>query len=149
MNSDFLRIPEPSGPESELLRSAASLPQLSPELRHRVLSTCNRQIIVGRTIRTAQQLAVTCCSIAGVALLIWAILPIPDSLNRPAARTSFTPPELPTTVLPVSNGLNLPSPPGSPGNMAATAATPAAPDPAPAVAPQPPTPAPNPAPPQP
>lgn len=129
MNSDFLRIPEPSGPESDLLRSAASLPQLSPELRHRVLSSCNRQIVVGRTIRTAQQFAVACCSVAGVAALIWLILPGSNSPGRHAAETSSTDSVLPTSVLPVSNGLNLPTPPGSPGNMAATTATPAPPAP--------------------
>ncbi|MGV2336978.1 MAG UNVERIFIED_CONTAM: methyltransferase domain-containing protein [Planctomycetaceae bacterium] len=129
MNSDFLRIPEPSGPESDLLRSAASLPQLSPELRHRVLSSCNRQIVVGRTIRTAQQFAVACCSVAGVAILIWLILPGSYSPARHASETSSTDSVLPTSVLPVSNGLNLPTPPGSPGNMAATTATPAPPAP--------------------
>ncbi|MFM7036084.1 MAG: hypothetical protein ACKO2L_00030 [Planctomycetaceae bacterium] len=129
MNSDFLRIPEPSGPESELLRSAASLPQLSPELRNRVLSSCRRQIVVGRTIRTTQQLAVACCSIAAVAALIWLILPGSDTLNRPAARTTTTETVLPTSVLPVGNGINLPGPTGSPGNMAATTVTPTPPAP--------------------
>ncbi|MFM7057975.1 MAG: hypothetical protein ACKO2P_13735, partial [Planctomycetota bacterium] len=71
MNSDFLRIPEPSGPETELLKSAATLPQLSPQLRQRVLAACNRQLVVGKALRTGQQLAVLASSAAGVAVLIW------------------------------------------------------------------------------
>jgi hypothetical protein len=59
MNPQFLRIPEPNGPEAQLLRQAAQLPQLSPQLRQQVLTTCGRHIIAGRFIRAAKAAIVT------------------------------------------------------------------------------------------
>jgi hypothetical protein len=66
MNPQFLRLPEPSGPESELLRSAAELPQLSPELRKRVMAACHRQLVTGRLIRAGQRTVLAAVLLAGL-----------------------------------------------------------------------------------
>ena len=145
MNSDFLRIPEPSGPETQLLRSAAPLPTLSPQLRQRVLAGCSRQLVVGKAIRAGQQLATVAASVAGVAVLIWLLLP--GTASQPAPTTTSGPPAdtlLQPPGLPPGSSLGLPTPAPSLGNIAATDAapsTPAAPPKAPTAQPlQPPAP---------
>lgn len=64
MNPQLLRIPEPDGPEAELLRQAGSLPPLSPMLRQQVLATCDRQITVGRILRAAKAASLTLALLA-------------------------------------------------------------------------------------
>jgi hypothetical protein len=143
MNSDFLRIPEPSGPETQLLQSAAPLPTLSPELRQRVLTGCSRQIVVGKAIRASQQLAAVAAS---VAVLCWLFLPGRiEERSHPETSGAPTDTLLQAPGLPPGTSLGLPAPPGtSLGNIAATDAaqsTPAAPPKPPtAQPPQPPVP---------
>ena len=48
MSQPSFRIPEPTLPEHELVKSIAELPELSPDLRHRVLQDCHFQIRYGR-----------------------------------------------------------------------------------------------------
>ena len=48
MSNPSFRIPEPNLPEHRLLHEAGSLPQLSTELRDRVLIDCHRQVRYGR-----------------------------------------------------------------------------------------------------
>ncbi|MEY3175174.1 MAG: hypothetical protein RLZZ436_3088 [Planctomycetota bacterium] len=113
MNSDFLRIPEPSGPEAELLRSAASLPQLSPELRLNVLAECSRQLVIGRTIRATRTAAVVLSSVGGIAALVWILLPgsaPPPSTDAPPATA---PVPVQTTTSSPGNSLSLPLEPPS------------------------------------
>ncbi|MFM8478111.1 MAG: hypothetical protein ACKOEO_20185 [Planctomycetaceae bacterium] len=145
MNSDFLRIPEPSGPETQLLRSAAPLPTLSPELRQRVLTGCSRQIVVGKAIRAGQQFATVAASVAGVAVLIWLFLPgTTPQTGRNTTADSPADSLLQAPGLPPGSSLSLPTPAPSLGNIAATDAspsTPLSPPKAPqAQPPQPPTP---------
>ncbi len=48
MSEPFLKIPEPSLPEHNLLREAGTLPQLSSGLRNRVVLNVHQQVRYGR-----------------------------------------------------------------------------------------------------
>ncbi|MFM7059000.1 MAG: rhodanese-like domain-containing protein, partial [Planctomycetota bacterium] len=92
-----------------------------------VLAACNRQLVVGKALRTGQQLAVLASSAAGVAVLIWLLLPgtaPPATRSGPATQTDSL---LSSPGIPPGAALSLPSPAPSLGNMAATNAAPAAP----------------------
>jgi hypothetical protein len=129
MNSNFLRIPEPSGPETQLLKAAATLPQLSPELRQRVLADCSRQLVVGKAIRTGQQTAMLLSSVVGIAVFVWLLLPgtaPPAAQGRraafPAAEIDY---RLPLEGSSPATAVGLPVPAPSLGNLAATNSVPA------------------------
>lgn len=48
MSEPFLKIPEPSQPEHDLLRDAGTMPQLSSGLRDRVVLNVHKQVRYGR-----------------------------------------------------------------------------------------------------
>ncbi|MEY3456966.1 MAG: hypothetical protein RL215_123 [Planctomycetota bacterium] len=97
MNPQFLRLPEPGGPERDLLRSAGEFPTLSPQLRERVLAVCHRQLVVGRLIRGGQRALLAALLLAGVVAgwRYWQSSPSPSAaLPAPAqspAPTGYTP----------------------------------------------------------
>ena len=54
MSEPFLKIPEPSLPEHNLLREAGTLPQLSAGLRNRVVLNVHKQVRYGRWVDRAR-----------------------------------------------------------------------------------------------
>ena len=92
MNPQFLRIPEPNGPEAELLRQAANLPKLSPHLRQQLLTTCRRQVIFGRLIRAAKttSLVAALLLVAVVVLRYYLRPPQPSLAEQQSPYTTTT-----------------------------------------------------------
>ena len=70
MNDPFLKIPEPSLPEHNLLQAAGTLPQLTSGLRERVVLSVNKQVRCGRWVDRARVTGsvVTACLLV---LLVW------------------------------------------------------------------------------
>lgn len=95
MSQPSFRIPEPALPEHELLKSVAELPELAPDLRHRVLQDCHFQIRYGRWLDRLRILgAIAILLLMGTA--IWsqvgqwlaAARPAPTPVQRPEEATS-------------------------------------------------------------
>ena len=70
MSEPFLKIPEPSLPEHNLLREAGTLPQLSSGLRDRVVLNVHKQVRYGRWVERARVFA---CVVAACLLVsfVW------------------------------------------------------------------------------
>jgi len=70
MSDPFLKIPEPSLPEQNLLRAAGTLPQLTLGLRQRVVLNVHQQVRYGRWVdraRVAGSVVAACLLV----LLVW------------------------------------------------------------------------------
>ena len=70
MSDPFLKIPEPSLPEHNLLRAAGTLPQLTSGLRERVVLNVNKQVRHGRwadRARIAGSVVAACLLV----LMVW------------------------------------------------------------------------------
>ncbi len=70
MNDPFLKIPEPSLPEHNLLQAAGTLPQLTSGLRERVVLNMHKQVRYGRWADRAQ-VAGSVVAACLLVLLVW------------------------------------------------------------------------------
>ena len=70
MSDPFLKIPEPSLPEHNLLQAAGTLPQLTSGLRERVVLNVHKQVRYGRWADRAQ-VAGSVVAACMLVLLVW------------------------------------------------------------------------------
>jgi len=107
MSQPSFRIPEPTLPEHELVRNAAELPELSPNLRQRVLQDCHFQIRYGRWLDRLRILGV-CTILLLIATAIWStVSPWMSSATHEPAPVQAPAESTPATVRP-SRGPMLP-----------------------------------------
>lgn len=79
MTQNLPSLPDPLLPEHQLIRGAAVLPVLSPDLRQRVLADCRQQIWIARW-KFRIYCGVSVLALCGVAILaIWSLRHPPES----------------------------------------------------------------------
>ena len=85
MSDPFLKIPEPSRPEHNLLQAAGTLPQLTSGLRERVVLSMHQQVRWGRWVdraRVAGSVVAACLLVLLVWNFRWTGQPNPQSTER-------------------------------------------------------------------